>query len=127
MSNGQNMLRLLSEESFLTEQEVRETIRRQILLHESLKNPVLKLILEQEGTGVANIDSKFQDAIDMNTDEAVRLRKFSNVISAIGGTGTTAAIMALPLIPITWKLKAAAVVGIAAVAANETFKKYINS
>jgi hypothetical protein len=126
MSNGKNMLRLLSEESFLTEQEVRESIRRQILLHESLKNPVLKLILEQEGTGSAAMGEKFKDAGLSGMGAAETARKVSNVFSALAGTAVTYGIMAIPLVPITMKLKAAAFIGASVVTANEIIKEIVS-
>ena len=55
MSNSSNMLKFVDEESFLTESEVREIIRRRIIVREAIQNPIYQLILEQQGTGTEDI------------------------------------------------------------------------
>ena len=114
---------LLVDERFLTESEVRDSIRRQILLYESLKNPLCKLILEQDGTGGDSIARAWNASGMEGMGMADAARTTSNAISAMAGVGTTAGIMSIPLVPISWKLKAIGFIGAGVAVAIELVKE----
>ena len=125
MSNSHKLVkkeRLVSD--FLTEQDVREVIRRRILIYESTKNPIYKLILEQ-GTGNENIDAKFEALGLDGMGAAETARKAALAIGALSGVGTTAAIMAIPLVPITMKLKAIALIRAGAAVAVTIMDQFV--
>ena len=114
-----NTRKLVKEErlvsDFLTEQDVRAVVRRRILIYESLKNPIYALILEQ-GTGSVGIDSSFKALGVGGMGAAATARQAALAIGALSGAGTASAIMAIPLVPITMKLKAIAFIGAGAAA-----------
>ena len=123
-SNKTSLTALETNSGFLNENEIREIIRRKILIHESLKNPIYNLILEQ-GTGVGDIADQLKGEGFDGLNSASMIRNTANTITVLGNVASTTAIMALPLVPVVWKLKAIAAIGAGTALANEFVKNMI--
>lgn len=125
MKNNLSILTELdSSELFLTEFEIRDIVKKRLILEEIFRSPIHDLILEQ-GTGTDSIDAAFEQ-LSLNLDDAERARAYANIFSVIGGATTTAAIMAIPLIPMSWKLMACGVLGASVAVVNEIVKEFVS-